>query len=599
MTKLSDYVIDFLVRKKVSDIFMIGGGGIIHLMESIGNNKAMNYFCNYNEQATTYCAEGYARLKNNVSVCLVTTGPGSTNAISGVASAWVDSVPMVIISGQIKRELIADYTKLRQLGEQEINIIDIVKPITKYAVTVNSAKMINYELEKAFYEAVNKRPGPVWINIPLDIQGSFIEEKELVSFTKNNNNSGKKEFYLKDKVTKAVEILKNSKRPVMICGYGIRLAGAEDLLKNTLENVNIPVLLSFNGMDLIPDDHPLFAGKPGIIGQRRANFVLQNSDCVLSIGSRLNIKIVSYDYKNVAKKAKKIIVDIDGEELKKPTVSADLPIVADAKDFLEEFLKQIKSEKIIVPKNWIDACAGWKKRYPNVIEDFFKDKKHVNTYVFYDKLAKLLDNQDVVLSGNGSAALCLYQAFRVKEKQRAFTNNGYGAMGWDLPASIGACIANNKKRTICVTGDGSVQMNIQELQFVRYHNLPIKVLILNNLGYTSIRLTQDTFFGGHYVGADSNSGVGNPDFQKIAYAYNLAYEKILNNDELEKKIKKVLSLDGPVICEINISPAQGVVPKTTSHKKEDGSFASRPLEDMFPFLSREELKENMQISEND
>ncbi|MEW6087952.1 MAG: thiamine pyrophosphate-binding protein [bacterium] len=599
MVKLSDYVIDFLVRKKISDIFMISGGGIIHLVESAGNNKAINYFCNYNEQATTYCAEGYARLKNNVSVSLVTTGPGSTNAISGVASAWVDSVPVVVISGQVKRELIADYTKLRQIGEQEINIIDIVRPITKYAVTVDSAKMIKYELEKAFYTAVNNRPGPVWINIPLDVQGSFINEKDLVSFKTEARDPARKKRYLKSKVKKAVDILKKSKRPVMICGYGIRLAGAEKLLSETLKSIHIPVLLSFNGMDLLPENHFLFTGKPGIIGQRRANFALQNSDCVLSVGSRLNIKIVGYDYKNVALKAKKIIVDIDKEELKKPTISADLPIEADAKDFLEELLKQVKKEKLDVPENWIEACKKWKKRYPGITPEFLKDRKHVNTYVFYDRLSKLSSRQDVILSGNALSALCLYQAFKVKEKQRVFTNNGYGAMGWDLPASIGACIANNKKRTICVTGDGSINMNIQELMMVRHYNLPVKIFIFNNSGYTSIRLTQDTFFKGHYVGSDANSGVSNPNFQKIAHAYNLPYEKISNNNELDEKIKKVLSSDGPVFCELNVSPAQGVVPKTTSYKKEDGSFESRPLEDMFPFLSREELRENMRISEDD
>ena len=597
--KVSDFVIDFLVQKKISDIFMISGGGIIHLVESVGNNKAINYFCNYNEQATTYCAEGYARFKNDVSVSLVTTGPGSTNAISGVCSAWADSVPMVIISGQVKRELIADYKKLRQIGEQEINIIDMVKPITKYAVTVNSPNMIKYELEKAFKEAVSNRPGPVWINIPLDVQGSFIEENELVPLTENAVSSGKEGSYLEDKVKNAIDILRNSKRPVMLCGYGIRLAKAEKLLLEILENVNIPVLLSFNGMDLLPDDHPLLVGKPGIIGQRRANFALQNSDCVLSIGSRLNIKIVGYDYKNVALKAKKIIVDIDKEELKKPTISADLPIEADANDFLEEFFKQIKREKLVVPQNWIAACEDWKKRYPNIVEDFFKDNEHVNTYVFYDKLSALSNAENAVLSGNALSALCLYQAYKVKGKQRAFTNNGYGAMGWDLPASIGACIANNKKRTICVAGDGSINMNIQELQLVRHYNLPLKIFIVNNSGYTSIRQTQNSFFKGHYVGSDPDSGVSNPNFEKLAYAYNLAYERIANNSELEEKIKKVLSSDGPVICELNVSPSQGITPKTTSFKKEDGSFESRPLEDMAPFLPREELKENMRISEKD
>lgn len=593
MVKLSDYVIKFLVRKGIADIFMIAGGGIIHLIDSVGKNKDIRYFCNYHEQAAAYCAEGYARLKNNTSVCFVTTGPGSTNAVSGVASAWVDSVPMVVISGQVKRELIADYSKLRQIGEQEINIIDMVKPITKYAKTITEPEMIKYELEKAFYLATNARCGPVWINIPLDIQGNFINEKKLPSF-RPQVPSGIKD--LNNQVSKAIKILKDSNRPLLLCGYGIRLARAQNLLKQILKEIHIPVVLSFNGMDLIADNHPLLVGRPGIIGQRRANFAIQSSDCLLSIGSRLNIKIVGYNYKAFAPGAKKIVVDIDQAELAKLTVTPDLPIQASAKDFLAEFLNQIRGIRLDASGNWLDICRGWKKRYPSIVNDFFKDKHHLNSYVFYDKLSDLLTGQDVVVTGNGLAAVCLYQAFKVKKQQRVFTNNGYGAMGWGLPASIGACIANNCKKTICVTGDGSIQMNIQELQLIKHHNLPIKIFVFNNAGYTSIRLTQDTFFNSHYVGADKSSGISNPDFEKIAQAYGLGYEKILTNDELEYKINKVLSKTGPVLCELNLAPEQGLNPKVSSYKKTDGTFQSRPLEDMFPFLPREELKENMSIS---
>ncbi|MDP8229913.1 MAG: thiamine pyrophosphate-binding protein [Candidatus Gorgyraea atricola] len=593
MIKLSDYVIDFLVQKGIMDIFMIAGGGIIHLVDSVGRNKNIKYFCNYNEQAVGYCAEGYARLKNHISSCLVTTGPGSTNAISGVASAWVDSVPMMVISGQVKRELIADYSKIRQIGEQEINIIETIKPITKYAKTILDPKMIKYELELAFYKATTGRPGPVWINIPLDVQGSFIDIENLHSFRpKDSLPRLKKRLH----VSKVMEMLKRAKRPVILCGYGIRIARAEDLLKQILERIQIPAVLSFNGMDLIPDAHPLLIGKAGIIGQRRANFAIQNSDCLLSIGSRMNIKIVGYNYKAFAPNAKKIIVDVDERELQKSTLSPDVRIQADAKDFLEEFLNQLKEIDLRAPAGWLDACKNWKKRYPSIVNEFFEDEAHVDTYIFYDKLSDLLTEQDVVVTGNGMAALCLYQAFKVKPQQRAFTNNGYGAMGWGLPASIGACIANDRKRTICITGDGSMQMNIQELQLIRHHNLPIKIFIINNAGYTSIRLTQDTFFNSHYVGADERSGISNPDFKKVAIAYGLGYEKILTNKEIESKVSRVLSEPGPILCELNISPHQGLNPKAASYKRADGSFESRPLEDMFPFLSREELAENMSIS---
>ena len=593
--KLSDYVIDFLVKKEIVDIFMVSGGGIIHLVDSVGRNDNINYFCNHNEQATGYCAEGYARQKNAIAACLVTTGPGSTNTISGVAGAWVDSVPMIVISGQVKKELIADYTRLRQLGEQEINIIDMVKPVTKYAVTVDEPDRIRYELEKAVHSATTGRKGPVWINIPLDVQGSNIDENGLKSFAPDKQE--KNDAELKVRVAQAARWLKESKRPVFILGHGIRLAQAEENLLSLCRKISVPALLSFNGMDLLPEDHPCLVGRPGIIGQRRANFAVQNADFILSIGARMNIKIVGYDYKGFAPKARKVMVDIDHEELNKSTVNCDLAIDADAKNFLSELNKQFNDKELAVSSEWLAACRQWKGKYPNITDDFYADQEYVNSYVFYDRLSDMLEADDTVVTGNGLAALNLYQAFKVKESQRAFTNNGYGAMGYGLPAAIGACIAHDKKRTICVTGDGSLQMNIQELGLIGHNKLPLKIFILNNLGYTSIRLTQDNFFKSHYVGADDGSGVSNPDFQKIAEGYGLAYARIQNNSQLDDVISKVLSENGPALIEVIVSPKQGVNPKTTSSKRDDGTFESRPLEDMYPFLSREELKENMRISE--
>ncbi|MBN1824455.1 MAG: thiamine pyrophosphate-binding protein [Endomicrobiales bacterium] len=594
MIKLSDYVVKFLVRRGIKDVFMVSGGGIMHLVESAGSNRNIRYFCNYNEQATTYCCEGYARAGKGVSACIVTTGPGSTNAVSGVAGAWVDSVPMLVISGQIKRELIADYKKLRQIGEQEINIIDIVKPVTKYAVTVDDPRNIKFELEKAYYIAASGRPGPVWVNIPLDVQGAMIDERKLRSYVPEKPRKNKQ---LKRLVARIVGTLKAAKRPVLLCGHGIKLSGARELILRIIEKNVIPVLLSFNGMDLVPDIHPMFMGKPGIIGQRRANFVLQNADCVLCIGTRLNMKIVGYNYKDVMKNAKKIVVDIDRNELEKSTIKPDMRVKADAREFLEEFLRQTKMNRITAPRKWIEACKKWKTRYPNMTSDYFKDKKHVNTYAFYDVLSDVLKKNDVVVSANALAALCLYQAFRVKKGQAAFTNNGYGAMGWGLPAAIGACVARKARRVVCVEGDGSLCMNIQELGMLKQYRLPVKVFVFNNSGYTSIRLTQDNFFNGHYVGSDEHSGVNNPDYRAIADAYGLRYLLIRTNNELKKAIKKAVSLKGPALCEVRVSPKQGISPKTMAYRKKDGSFESRPLEDMYPFLSRKELKENMQVSE--
>ena len=592
--KLSDYVIRFLSAEGIRDVFMVSGGGIIHLVDSLGRAAGMRYYCNHNEQATGYCAEGYARLRNSLAACLVTTGPGSTNAVSGVAGAWVDSVPLLVISGQVKRELIADYRHLRQLGEQEINIVDIVKPITKYAVTVHDPTSIRCILEEAVYLALHGRRGPVWVNIPLDVQGAEVEPDRLDGFVPAQPLVD--QGLLTKQVGQVLQRFKQAQHPVLLCGQGIRLAGARDLLTQMLERIPAPVLLSFNGMDLLAEDHTLLVGKPGIIGQRRANFALQNADFLLSLGSRLNIKITGYDYKNFAPCAWKAFVDIDRHEMSKPTLNPDLAIAADCTEFLKETLRQLGDESITIPQEWQAACVDWKKRYPSITPDFLQDTQHVNTYVFYDKLADALSADDAVVSGNGLAALNLYQAFKVKPGQRVFTNNGYGAMGWGLPAAIGVCIARGKERTVCVTGDGSLQMNIQELGLVGHQRLPLKIFVFNNRGYTSIRLTQDNFFNGRHIAADATSGVTNPDFGKVAAAYGLDYKEIENHSQLDQLLPEVLAGDGPVLCELNIAPHQGITPKTTSFRREDGSFESRPLEDMFPFLPREELEENMRFS---
>ncbi len=601
--KLSDYVVRFLVERGVTDLFMVSGGGIIHLVDSVGRHGALRYYCNYNEQATSYCAEGYARERTAVGVCLVTTGPGSTNALSGVASAWVDSVPLVVISGQVKRELIADYSRLRQIGEQEINIVDMVRPVTKFAATVTDPMSIRQVLEEAFHHATAGRPGPVWVNIPLDVQGSTVDEDALPAFVPSRDE---KEVVreaplisLAAQTTRAIELLAAAKRPLLFFGYGVRLAGAVPLMEQLLERHRIPAVLSFSGMDLLPDDHPLLVGKAGIIGQRRANFAIQNADCLLVVGSRMNIKIVGYQYRDFAPRAKKIVVDIDPAELEKPTIAPDLPIPADAGDFLREFLRQTGGRRLTAPERWLAACTAWKQRFPNVDPSFFEDRGHVNTYVFYDRLSDALEAGDSVVTANGTAALCLYQAFRVRRGQRAYTNNGYGAMGWGLPAAIGACIASGGRRTVCVEGDGSIQMNIQELEFVRHHRLPLKIFVLNNCGYTSIRLTQDGLFGGFRVGADAGSGVACSDFAKLAAAYGLRYVRLTTNEELGEGLAAVLGEEGPVLCDIAVSPDQGISPKVTSFRRPDGSFESRPLHDMYPFLPREELHEIMSISRND
>lgn len=593
--KLSDYVIDFLMNKGIRDVFLVSGGGVMHLLDSVGRNKKIRFIANRHEQASATAAESYARTKNVVSVCLVTTGPGGTNAITGVAGAWVDSIPMIVLSGQVKRELIADHSKLRQLGPQEIDIVPMVKPITKYASLVTDPNMIRYELEKAYYFATTNRPGPVWLDIPLDVQGAMIDKNRLAQYKMPTVPVTQKNKILRQSVAKTIEMILKSKRPILIFGNGVRLAHAEKLLPRLVKKLPIPVLLPINGMDLVPENGSFFVAKFGPFGQRSGNFVLQNSDLILSVGASLSISCIGFNYAGFAPNAKKIMVNIDRGELEKTTLKIDLPIESDAKLFIEELLSQLNNTKLHFSKKWLAGCSSFKKRYPTVVPEFFKDKKHVNSYVFFDTLSNLVDAQDIITTGIGLDATSMYQSFRVKKNQRAFVNQNFGQMGWCLPAAVGACVANNRRRTICVTGDGSLQLNIQELLTIKYYHLPIKIFVFNNAGYESIRATQNNFFEGRLVGSDESSGYSNPDFRLLARTHGLQYEKIKTNGQLSENIKKILAAPGPVLCEVNVSYTQKRMPRSASYRREDGTLESRPLEDMFPFLPREEISANMQM----
>jgi acetolactate synthase-1/2/3 large subunit len=591
MILLSDFVIDFLVKKGIKDIFLVSGGGIMYLLDSVGRNKKIRYVANYHEQASATAAEAYARVKNSVGACLVTTGPGGTNAITGVAGAWVDSIPMIVISGQVKRELIADYSRTRQIGPQEINIIDMVKPITKYAVTVMKPEKIKYELEKCFFEATSGRPGPTWINIPLDIQGSVIDEKKLQGFIIPQIKKDNK--YIKDKVKKVIDLLNKSERPVIIAGQGVRLSRGMELLEELILFTKTPTLLPFNGIDLLSEDNKYLFGKFGPGGTRCGNFVLQNSDLILSIGASINVASTGFDYNHFGFGAKKIMVNVDSQEIETKKIKIDLPIVSDAKEFIQELLFQLKTIKYSPNKKWLDVCNYWKKKYPSITKEYYKNKKYVNSYVFFDKLSDLLESTDVLTTGIALDATGLYQTFKVKKGQRAFVNKNFGQMGWSLPAAVGANVGNGRKRTVCVTGDGSFMVNVHELETIKHYKLPIKIFVFNNGGYESIRYTQDNLFHGRLVGSDKTTGVSNPDFKFLAKAHSLPYVKINNNDEVVKKIKQVLKIDGPVLCEVNVDYKQKRMPKAASFKRPDGKIESKPLEDMWPFLPEEEVKKNM------
>lgn len=591
--KLSDFIVQFLVKKDIRTIFLVSGGGIMHLVDSVGKNPDMRYYCNYHEQACAHSAEVFSRVTGKVGACLVTTGPGGTNALSGVASAWVDSIPILVLSGQVRQDLIADYTKVRQRGPQEGNVVEMARPVTKYAVTLLNPQKVRYELEKALYLAVSGRPGPVWLDFPLDVQGAEVDESTLETFTPPPANIDIAP--LEEQVRQFIQIAREAHRPLFLLGNGIHIARAEPLLKELLERMPFPVVLPNCAKDLVPESHPRYMGVFGTAGQRRANFAVQNADCVLFLASGINVTKAGFNYKGFAPKAKKILVDIDEGQLYHQVIQPDFAVQADISDFLSVILRQINADSLQFspsPK-WLEACVRWKERYPIILDEFYEDKEHVNSYVFVDKLADLLSSEDVVVAGNGIDEVSYWQAFKVKPGQRTMISGNWGPMGWDLPAAVGACIGSGH-RTICLSGDGSSQWNVQELLTIKHYHLPVKIFIFNNQGYTNIRLTQANFFG-RFVGADEASGVSNPDFAHLAAAYGLAYSQICTNAEIEDGIRGVLQTEGPTLCELNIAVEQGITPKASAFRREDGTLESRPLEDMAPFLPREEIWENMHL----
>jgi acetolactate synthase-1/2/3 large subunit len=597
--KVSDYVVDFLVKRGTTDLFMVAGGGIMYLLDSVGRHPGMRYYCNYHEQACAIAAEAYARVRSGVGACLVTTGPGSTNALSGIAGAFVDSIPVVVISGQVRRDLIADYSKLRQFGPQEIDIEPMARPVVKYFKTLMEPAMLRYELECAWWHAVSGRPGPVWINIPLDVQGTDFDEKTSPSFTPPVGDNAQSRGDLRSRVAEVVRMLRAAKRPVVIGGNGIHLGCAQDEFLRFVEKVGAPVLSTIGGLDLMDESHPLYMGRFGPVGQRRANITLQNADLLISIGASMSVGSIGFNAAGFAPKARRIMVSIDENDLAKPNYRPDLPIAAHARDFIEEFLRQASEIRFEPPPRWREACARWKARYPTVTDDYFADPDHVNSYVFAQALSDCLDAGYAVVTGNSLDIVSVFHSFRVKQGQRVFTNINYGPMGWDLPAAVGACVGRGERPTVLVTGDGSLQFNVQEMMTIRANDLPVKVFALNNEGYESIRSTQKNFFKGRFVGSGFGSGIANPDFRSLAAAYGFVYERISRNAEIPEKLSAVLQTEGPVLCEIMLSPDQARSPKLVSARRQDGVFETPPLEDQSPLLPREELWENMHMFDDE
>ncbi len=599
--KVAKYISEFLVKNNITNCFMVTGGGAMHLDDAIGHEEGIHCTFNHHEQACSIAAEAYTRMTGKLAAVCVTSGPGGTNAITGVMGGWVDSIPMFVLTGQVKRETTiwsCPELGLRQLGDQEFDIINSVSNMTKYAVMLTEPEETAYHLEKALYLALEGRKGPVWIDVPLDVQGAMIETEGLKHFDPeaghcpDNETSDirKVQPISNQTIDEILEKIKNARAPLILAGTGIRLGDAEEEFLKVLNVLKIPVVTAWNANDTIAFDNPYFAGMPGTVGTRPGNFAVQNCDLLISLGCRLNIRMIGYNHYDFARNAYKIIVDIDPKELKKPTIKADMPVCADVKDVLSKILSR-DYESPVKHADWLNWCRRLIDKYPAALPEYKNDGEGIiNPYVFTDKLFDHLREDDRIICGNGSACVITFQACKIKQGQRMFTNSGCAAMGYGFPAAVGVAVSDNSRRTVCIDGDGSVMMNIQELATVAYNKLNLKLILLNNNGYHSIRQTQRNLFKPPFVGIDSNSGVGFPDFGKLADAFGVGYYRLDNEKNCDEVLEEALNCNGPCICECVVDPAQNFAPKSSSKVLPDGRIVSPSLDDMFPFLPRNEFE---------
>ena len=649
--KVSNYIAGKLVEEGIRHVFTVTGGGAMHLNDGLGHQEGLECIYNHHEQACAMAADSYARIHNQIAAVCVTTGPGGTNAITGVVGAWLDSIPMLVLSGQVRYDTTARWSGvgIRAMGDQEFDICQAVSSMTKYCEMVTDPKRIRFCLEKALYLARSGRPGPCWLDIPLDVQGAFVEEEDLGGFDPEDYEAGgsgwgdgsgragkpshpakireddagfgekrqvlpgEPEAALMEKV---LDKIREAKRPVFYVGNGIRIAGAYEVFLEAAELVGIPVVTGWNIQDAIWDEHPLYAGRPGNMGDRPGNFAVQNSDLVFSVGSRLSIRQVGYNYKTWARKAYVIMNDVDQEELKKPSVHVDLPVHADGKVFLEKLVEQLKEGQQegrlpkplfgggegLKGKSWIETCQMWREKYPVILPKHLSqgDDKEANVYALVRELSSRLKEGQITVSGNGSACVAGGHSYIIKKGQRFISNSAIAAMGYDLPAAIGAYMADHSQDIILLTGDGSIQMNLQELQTIIHHRMAIKIFVINNNGYHSIRQSQQNFFEGALVGVGTDSGFKGPDLsfpsmEKLAGAYGYLYFCARHNSQLAQAIEGALAVPGPAICEVMVSTDQNFEPKSSARKMPDGTITSPPLEDLAPFLPEEEMDANMII----
>jgi acetolactate synthase-1/2/3 large subunit len=584
---------DFLVKRGVKHVFMLPGGGAMHLDDSIGRCKALEYTCFLHEQALAIAAEAYGQYTNFPGVGIVTSGPGSTNAITGVTAAWLDSTPCFFISGQAKRPDLKKDSGVRQMGSQEVDIVSMVSCVTKYAVTVMEPNEIRYHLEKAWHEATSGRMGPVWLDIPLDVQAAAIDESKLSGFVPETLPGKDAARRLEQQVVECVGLLNAAERPVILAGNGVKLADAQEWLCRFAEGNGIPILLTWKTADFLDYDHPLNFGSPGIMGCRTANFIVQNSDLLLVVGSRLDPSITAFNVAGFGRNARKVMVDIDEAEIRK-LGKIDLPVVADAGDFLRILCARQAGIQSRDRSGWLAYCRRLKERYPVVLDEYRKTEDNINLYVFTDALFRQLAADDIITpESSGAAGEVTYQAMRVKKGQKIKNAAALGSMGFGLPYAIGACISSNRRRTILINGDGAFQLNIQELETVARLKLPIKMFIWDNSGYGSIMAMQRNLFDGYYVGSSPASGLTIPDLCAVAKAYGIRCEQAMTHAELPEAITRTLEGADPVICLVRVTLSHVTAPKVQAMKTPDGGMVSKPLEDMWPYLPPEELAANM------
>jgi acetolactate synthase-1/2/3 large subunit len=597
--KLSDYAVRFVADQGVKHVFLVTGGGAMHLNQSLGSQTTIEPVCNSHEQASAMCAESYAKATNHLGVCMVTTGPGGTNAVTGVAGAWLDSTPTLFLSGQVKRpDRMFDKDGrplgMRQLGVQEVDIVSIVKPITKYAVTVLDPNEIRYHLEKAVYLAFHGRPGPVWIDIPLDVQASPIEAPSALRGFEPAELAPPTDVSLKQEVRTLLQKLNQAERPLLFAGNGIRLAHAEKEFERLRTLLGIPTVATWCAADLVPSTDPLYVGRPGSVAARGANFALQNSDFLLALGVRLDFAITGYAPQNLARGAHKAVVDIDAAELRKLHPHVQQPIQSDAKKFLTELLNQRDSIRLSDHSAWDARCADWKTRYPVVTEEHRKPEGPVSVFHLAEVIGTEVKPADRLVVGSSGSAIEIYLlAFPTLHSQRLFHTAGLGAMGYGVPMAIGVAMANPGREVVAVDGDGGFMFNIQELETIRRLQLPIKFFVMNNDGYSSIRASQRAYFGEANLGCDKSNGLTVPSLTQVATAFGLSATVIKNQQNLRAEVRRVLDLKGPVVCDVNVLPDELRAPRLQSYQKPDGSFVSKPLEDLFPFLPRREFLANM------